>query len=197
MILPQRISRRLRSSRGFTMIELLVVIAIIGVLAAAVLSAINPIEQINKGRDTRTRSDAAELVNAIERYYAVQEEFPWNSLNTGVWDPDIDGVGTDPDDQFYGAEGTNWAWMEILQSTDEVKEGFVDRVTSEVADDKYKIFKGQNAGSTFVCFIPESSQFKQEAANRCSNNPNTLPDIGVTEVCDDPVTQDTSWICVP
>ena len=49
----------LSSKAGFTMIELLVVIAVIGVLAVAVLSSINPIEQINKGRDTRTRSDAA------------------------------------------------------------------------------------------------------------------------------------------
>ncbi|PIU02330.1 hypothetical protein COT66_00800, partial [Candidatus Shapirobacteria bacterium CG09_land_8_20_14_0_10_49_15] len=31
--------------KGFTLVEMLIVIAIIGVLAVAVLSAINPIEQ--------------------------------------------------------------------------------------------------------------------------------------------------------
>jgi prepilin-type N-terminal cleavage/methylation domain-containing protein len=60
--------------KGFTMIELLVVIAIIGVLAVAVLSSINPIEQINKGRDTRARSDAAELLAASERYFTTSEQ---------------------------------------------------------------------------------------------------------------------------
>lgn len=69
---------KLRAVAGFTMIELLVVISVIGVLAVAVLSSINPIEQINKGRDVRANSDAAQLVNAIDRYYATQEKYPWN-----------------------------------------------------------------------------------------------------------------------
>ena len=49
------IKLKARLQRGFTMIELLVVIAIIGVLAAAVLAAINPVEQISKGRDAARR----------------------------------------------------------------------------------------------------------------------------------------------
>ncbi|NIT03538.1 prepilin-type N-terminal cleavage/methylation domain-containing protein, partial [Candidatus Saccharibacteria bacterium] len=53
--------------RGFTMIELLIVIAVIGILAIAVLAAINPIEQINRGRDTGSRSDAEQLIGAIDR----------------------------------------------------------------------------------------------------------------------------------
>ena len=70
--------KRILAQLGFTMIELLVVIAVIGVLAVAVLSSINPIEQINKGRDTGHRSDAAQLINAIDRYYAIHEIYPWN-----------------------------------------------------------------------------------------------------------------------
>ena len=60
---------------GFTLIEMLIVIAVIGVLAVAVLSAINPIEQMRKARDTRRRSNAAELLNALERYYATNEDY--------------------------------------------------------------------------------------------------------------------------
>jgi prepilin-type N-terminal cleavage/methylation domain-containing protein len=74
--------KKLLSQVGFTLIELLVVISVIGVLAVAVLSSINPIEQINKGRDTGARSDAAQLINAVDRYYATQELFPWNNTHT-------------------------------------------------------------------------------------------------------------------
>ncbi len=81
--MPARMLKSLRSA-GFTMIELLVVIAVIGVLAVAVLSSINPIEQINKGRDTRTRSDAAQLISAVDRFFATQETYPWNVANAGA-----------------------------------------------------------------------------------------------------------------
>lgn len=64
------------NKKGFTLIEMLIVIAVIGVLAVAVLSAINPVEQMRKARDTRRRSNAAELLNALERYYATNEEYP-------------------------------------------------------------------------------------------------------------------------
>ena len=50
--------QKLKLQLGFTMIELLIVITILGILAVAVLSAINPIEQINRGRDTGRQSDA-------------------------------------------------------------------------------------------------------------------------------------------
>jgi type II secretory pathway pseudopilin PulG len=59
------------------MIELLIVITILGILAVAVLSAINPIEQINRGRDTGRQSDAEQLLSAIDRYNAFQGYYPW------------------------------------------------------------------------------------------------------------------------
>ncbi len=62
--------------KGFTLIELLIVIAVIGILANAVLSAINPVEQIRKARDSRRKSNAAELLNAMERYYTSFEGWP-------------------------------------------------------------------------------------------------------------------------
>jgi len=62
--------------KGFTLIEMLIVIAVIGILAVAVLSAINPVEQMKKARDTRRRSNAAELLNGLERYYTTHEEYP-------------------------------------------------------------------------------------------------------------------------
>ena len=56
--------------KGFTLIELLVVITLIGILAVAVLSALNPIEQINKARDAGKRADSSQLLEALDRYFA-------------------------------------------------------------------------------------------------------------------------------
>ncbi len=52
------------SSKGFTLIELLIVIAILGILAAAILVALNPSQRIASARNSRVRSDLANLGNA-------------------------------------------------------------------------------------------------------------------------------------
>lgn len=188
--------------RGFTMIELLVVIAIIGVLAAAVLAAINPVEQINKGRDTARRSDAAELVNASERFYAVQEEWPWNKDNGSTWTGAE--VIANTEDEFTDEAGGDWDWMDILETTNEVKSNFVNRVndTHDPAGSGIDMFvvKEDQEGTVYVCFKPSSRQFRQEALDRCVENPTSLPDaIAVTrgDLCGTTPSLDTVHICVP
>ena len=52
-----------KSSKGFTLIELLIVIAIIGILAAALLVALNPGQRIASARNSRVRSDLVNLGN--------------------------------------------------------------------------------------------------------------------------------------
>ena len=50
--------------KGFTLIELLIVIAILGILAVAILVAINPGQRIAAARNSRVRSDLANLGSA-------------------------------------------------------------------------------------------------------------------------------------
>lgn len=58
-----------RKFKGFTLIELLIVIAILGILAAAVLIAINPTKRQNQAKDTVTKSDMSSLLTALQAYY--------------------------------------------------------------------------------------------------------------------------------
>ncbi len=67
---------------GFTLVELLIVIALIAILSVAVLATINPIEQSNKAKDSTVQNDAAEIMNAYERYYTVQNTYPWMDVLT-------------------------------------------------------------------------------------------------------------------
>src|SRR3990167_10542705 len=67
----------MKSSKGFTLVELLVVIGVLGILALGLLATIDPLEQFKKGADANTRQSAIELVNALNRYYAVNSAYPW------------------------------------------------------------------------------------------------------------------------
>lgn len=58
--------------------ELLIVIGVLGILAAGLLAAIDPFEQLKKARDTNNRSATIEMLSSLTRYYASHGAFPWN-----------------------------------------------------------------------------------------------------------------------
>jgi len=193
-MLKQRLSSlftRFSNQRGFTMIELLVVIAVIGVLAVAVLSSINPIEQINKGRDTRTRSDAAQLINAVDRFFAIHEVYPWNldSEDGTTYTATV----VEYTDAFEHIPTNNWGWLERLVTTAEVKEGFTNRLEN---DDVLYIVKAAGSNETmYTCFEPTSQAFKLEAERNCTDG--TTPadlSIGGRDAC---VDAGEDLICLP
>lgn len=55
-------------AKGFTLIELLIVIAIMGILAAAVLVAINPLKRQQQARDASRKSDLGQIASALQAY---------------------------------------------------------------------------------------------------------------------------------
>lgn len=72
---------RTQSKSGFTLIELLVVIAVIGVLAGITLVAVNPLEQLARGRDTNRVSAISGLGNSVNTYFATQGANPAQSTS--------------------------------------------------------------------------------------------------------------------
>ncbi|MEP7167377.1 MAG: type II secretion system protein [Candidatus Woesebacteria bacterium] len=195
----QKYIRKGDESNGFTLIELLVVIAIIGILAVAVLSAINPLEQINKGRDTQLNSDASQLLGATERLYtnANPAAYPWNTAATGFTP-----ASTDPTVAytFDSTTGTpNWNWVNNLTATQEIKDAFATRLKTSKA---FKIMRAAGSGaSTYICYYPASNADRKTADVYCKNNGATVNAIlsGTCATTDGtaPTVPGTNPICVP
>jgi prepilin-type N-terminal cleavage/methylation domain-containing protein len=188
--------------KGFTMIELLVVIAVIGVLAVAVLSAINPIEQINKGRDTGRRSDAGEVLGAIERYYASIGWYPWEIISNN---PPTGVVVLTNIDALMDVAAAPISVLTKMVNTNEIKEGLKSRLTALGATDKVKVyFAGSSTAGVYACFLPKSKAFQTEAATRCAVAANWGTDspfsLGATGPCPASCTvlvPATCMICLP
>src|SRR3990167_5876395 len=62
-------SARKKLFRGFTLIELLIVIAILGILAAAVLVAVNPAKRQNQAKDANIKADIGSIATALQAYF--------------------------------------------------------------------------------------------------------------------------------
>lgn len=137
--------------KGFTLIELLIVIVVLGILAVAILSAINPIEQINKANDAGTQSDAAEFINAGERYFASNQKWPWESADPVEVVP---GEGAVYVQVKAGLPGS----LAILTASEEVKSEFVTRANMAKI---YVQLRGTGSSQYLrACFEPSSQTFK-------------------------------------
>lgn len=201
------ISTLARRAAGFTMIELLIVITILGILAVAVLSAINPIEQINRGRDTSSQSDAEQMINAVERYNALQGFYPWVTSQNSSFELPAGGASLLQITSLWNDAGAPTACgvLEKLGSsttvgcigTNELKSSFTNRITQDSSRDVFIYNKGGTGDSTYVCFLPQSSAFKQQAKTRCGDNtgmglPGDLDQVA-TIIC----ATDAEYICLP
>jgi prepilin-type N-terminal cleavage/methylation domain-containing protein len=194
---------------GFTMVELLIVIAILGILTVAVLSAINPIEQINRGRDTGSRSDAEQVIGAIDRFYTSHGYYPWAE---DVMDETLateDTVGTLHDDGMLMLFDDTWLQnvvacpvMDLLSAgtvacpgSNELKETFMNKIGRESTNALYVYNGGGRGDSTYVCSSPRSSAFLIEAQERCTDG---LPeDITDAEGVICPADVDDTLTCLP
>jgi len=188
--------------KGFTMIELLIVIAVLGILAIAVLAAINPIEQINRGRDTGSRSDAEQLLSAIDRYNASQMLWPWQDVSTNT------AVVAWTTVTAVAPTGTSCSMLLNLAKddtvgatcpgTDEVKASFVNRITDGAYNALRIQFDGGPGDSVYVCFNPQSGSFAKEADTRCAGTlPTDFPATACGSCPIDSTGQHTNCICLP
>ena len=143
--------------KAFTLVELLIVIALIAILSVAVLATINPIEQTNKARDASMKNDAAEVLNAYERYYASQNAYPWN-LSGGTFPSTFVGAFDSTAPEFgvvLSAGGTGG----VLVDTSELKSAFASKApfASVIVDSDHMYVYHANSGDNYVCFTPKAN----------------------------------------
>ena len=174
---------KLKINKGFTLIELLIVITLLGILAVAVLSAINPIEQINRSKDTAKQGDCEQLINATDRYYASKGWYPWmkdgNSEALQSWWA-VDSTWVDDNTPVAEVLKTNLG----SGGAAEVKASFVARVNALTPT--LQVYNHGEAGdSTYVCFHPDSGDFREKAWRRCKEEEvyGELPEDYPPEAC--------------
>ena len=66
---------QLSIQKGFTLIELLIVIAILGILAAGILVAIDPVDKISAANDSKVQNDVSGAGRASEAYAVTHNGF--------------------------------------------------------------------------------------------------------------------------
>lgn len=142
--------------KGFTLVELLVVIGILGILAAGLLAAIDPLEQLKKGRDQNKRNIAVEYHNALTRYYSTYGEMPW-------------GTAAQAPQTLSAVQGTITA---TLMNTGELKATFNQAAGSNLAQVTVMGQAVAAGGDAFVCFDPESKSVSLDPTTIFSSTAN-------------------------
>ena len=179
---------KIKKMKGFTLVELLIVIALISILSVAVLATINPIEQSNKARDAKVQNDAAEVLNAYERYYTSTQHYPWMDVsgsNVGSVDEEYSsrsiqiGFGLcgngSPTDDRTACETQQTPGVMIL--TQELKDSFLaksyTKLTSDTGysyQDELYVYKtpatiAGGGNSIYVCYVPKARANRNPTPN--------------------------------
>ncbi|KKQ49168.1 MAG: hypothetical protein US68_C0018G0014 [Candidatus Shapirobacteria bacterium GW2011_GWE1_38_10] len=131
-------------------------LSMFGILFTVVLTAINPNEQIRRATDARTKNNSAQILVAVEKYYATNNSFPWNGSNNK------------PEDFYYTDNLVSESWLTKLVDGDELSQGAVARFQkSKSITILYK--EVGMGGDINVCFKPESQTDKTLASQNCQN----------------------------
>jgi len=145
----------MKRNLGFTLIELLVVLGILGILAAGLLAAIDPFEQLKKGRDTNMRNTVIELLNANTRYYATHGELPWCTAGA------CSTIATVKlsDDSFWNS---TTGYLESLIEDGELKSEF--RVGLGTGNAGKMYVTSTDPTEVIICFTPDSKALRNDDA---------------------------------
>jgi len=159
---------KIKNLKAFTLVELLIVIGLLGAIALIVISAINPIEQSNRARDTKYKADASQLVSAAERYFVSQAAFPWTTFDSASYpsaDTAVDYASATL--QRYGLCGATCSVDGVLVTGNELKTEFRNRDFAKsgvTLTNQIRIGKAVGSSSSiYACFTALSKSIREKA----------------------------------
>lgn len=129
-------------------------------------------ETSNKARDMTVLNDSSELLNAIERYYATNNHYPWQK-------------NSDSESKILERINST-GWIDSIFAAEELKIGFRDKLLNP--NDKFTVFHNEKDG-TYICVNPKSQDKIASAKSRCS----TDSEISNTILC----LSGSELMCVP
>jgi len=154
------------SSRGFTLIELIITIAILAVLSVAIFTTLNPIEQIQKGQDTRRKSDLSQLRDALEAYYQDFGRYPATTAEYKIFSNE-GGTGTEKD------WGENWSpYMQTIPS-DSSGRRYMYNVSTDGHGQSYWIYASLERDQKDIQVCANQNTVKDDGQT-CTNVPDAV-----------------------
>jgi hypothetical protein len=139
-------------SKGLSIIETLIVIAIFGILSIAVISILDPLEQIARGKDISLIQTSEIITNAVNRYSVSQKSLPWTT--------DIQTVTLDtPDGESFVAN---------IITLGELKNNFPE--THNKNFQKLYVTTQTDDAELHLCFQPHSKAYKNHPHTTFSQN---------------------------
>lgn len=146
---------------GFTLMELLIVIGVLGILAAGLLAAIDPFEQLKKARDANNRNASVELLNGFTRYYASHGEFPWNlpGVNANCDSAAGDTVPGSISGGVVELQDID-ACVDSIEADGELKVDFNDNVKTDI------YVSSEDDTDIAVCFAPEGKALRNDTLTK-------------------------------
>lgn len=177
--------------------ELLIVIGVLGILAAGLLAAIDPFEQLKKARDTNNRNAATELLQANQRYYATHGYLPWlkedacTDASLDVLRP-VTPVTTYPLSYLVVSKSTSTDYNAILTTCLEDTLGADGEIKATFSDGLSTSLYLTSGSKTRVgvCFSPEAKSNRTDPATKyyldTANNQVIVTGLPSGVVCPDP-----------
>ncbi|PSO44445.1 MAG: hypothetical protein BRC23_01060, partial [Parcubacteria group bacterium SW_4_49_11] len=128
---------------AFTLLEILLVVAAIGILAAIVIVAINPNEQLAKVRDSERQSEVNTLYDAIQQY---------NIDNDGEWPDEVESMSANSAEEIC-ADGVSDS--SCINLTDDLSPEYVAAIPEDP--------QAQGSGSEYVVIKDDANRITVEA----------------------------------
>lgn len=148
------------SKNGFSVIELVVAIGFLGLLAASVILAVNPVERAKVAQDDKVKDEASWVAESITEFYIAKGRLPWaDDLGSAGSTPPLSWRSVSSPEVGVCSDGSCGGGGELI-SEGKLPGGFF--TTKSVRDGQLYIAKGSQASDkTYVCYLPQSDTVRK------------------------------------